>query len=363
MVVLSVRAFTNPIKNLFILKQNITIHDLAKVLGIDSSTVSRALSDSPRVGAKTKERVKAKAKELGYQRNLLASNLRTNKTMTIGVVVPFISRHFFSEAIDGIEQIASEKGYRVIISQSRDSLPKEKEILEGLFMNRIDGLLISPTQGTRDGEHLSQFIENKIPVVLFDRFYENSNLSKVVLADRKATYMITDHLIKQGKKKIFHLAGNLDSAMYQERCLGYKNALFDNSLQFEDSYVKSIELHAENAVVAMKEILEDKNNIPDAIVCVNDVTALGIIKYLNDNTEYNVPNDIAIAGFSNEPASSIISPGLTTVDQHPFEIGKTSSKLLFEFIKDKYSGDLSSKTVVIQPELIIRESTVTKVMA
>ncbi len=343
--------------------KNITIHDLAKVLGIDSSTVSRALSDSPRVGAKTKEKVKAKAKEMGYQRNLLASNLRTNKTMTIGVVVPFISRHFFSEAIDGIEQVASEEGYRVIISQSRDSFAKEKEILDGLFMNRIDGLLISPTQDTRDGEHLNQFSQNKIPVVLFDRFYENSNMSKVVLADRKATYMITDHLIKQGKKKIFHLAGDLESTMYKERCTGYKNALFDNGIKYEKSYVKSIELYADNAVVAMKEILEDKNNIPDAIVCVNDVTALAIIKYLNESTEYNVPEDIAIAGFSNEPASAIITPGLTTVDQHPFEIGKTSSEMLFEFIKDKYSGDLSSKTVVIQPELIIRGSTASKVIA
>ncbi|MCK5781946.1 MAG: LacI family DNA-binding transcriptional regulator [Flavobacteriales bacterium] len=342
------------------MKRNITIHDLARELGIDSSTVSRALSDSPRVGAKTKERVKAKAKELGYQRNLLASNLRTSKTMTIGVVVPFISRHFFSEAIDGIEQVASEKGYRVIISQSRDSFSKEKEILDGMFMNRVDGLLVSPTQDTRDGEHLNQFVENKIPVVLFDRFYENSNLSKVVLADRKATYMITEHLIKQGKKKIFHLAGDLESTMYKERCLGYKNAMFDNGIQYEENYIKSIELYADTAVEALKEFLEDKNNIPDAIVCVNDVTALAIMKYISEKTDYNVPEDIAIAGFSNEPASDIINPGLTTVDQHPFEIGKTSSEMLFDFVKDGYSGQLSSKTVVIQPELIVRGSTTMK---
>lgn len=345
------------------MKRNITIHDLARELGIDSSTVSRALNDSPRVGVKTKERVKAKAKELGYQRNLLASNLRTSKTMTIGVVVPFVSRHFFSEAIDGIEQVASDNGYRVIISQSRDSFSKEKEILDGMFMNRIDGLLISPTQSTRDGDHLNQFIEHKIPVVLFDRFYENSNLSKVVLADRKATYMITEHLIKQDKKKIFHLSGDLESTMYKERCLGYKNALFDNGIQYDESYVKSIELFADTAVEAVKEILEDKDNIPDAIVCVNDVTALAIIKYLNDKTEYNVPDDIAIAGFSNEPASAIITPGLTTVDQHPFEIGKTSSGMLFDFIKDGYSGQLTSKTVVIQPELVIRGSTSSVVVA
>lgn len=344
------------------MKANVTIHDLARVLGIDSSTVSRALSDSPRVGAKTKERVKAMAKEMGYQRNLLASNLRTSKTMTIGVVVPFVSRHFFSEAIDGIEQIASEEGYRVIISQSRDSHAKEKVILDGLFMNRIDGLLISPTQETRDSTHLNQFVDNKIPVVLFDRFYENSNISKVVLADRNATYKITDHLIKQGKKKIFHLAGDLGSAMYQERCQGYKNALLDNGIEYVEEFVVSIELYADVAVKVVKEVLENKNNIPDAFVCVNDVTALAIMKYIIEETDYNIPEDISVAGFSNEPSSAIISPGLTTVDQHPFEMGKSSSEMLFEFIKDKFSGQLSSKTVVIQPELIVRGSTVSRAL-
>ncbi len=339
------------------MKKNITIHDLAKVLEIDSSTVSRALSNSPRVGVKTKSRVKAMAKEMGYQRNLLASNLRTNKTMTIGVVVPFISRHFFSEAIDGIEQIASNNGYRVIISQSRDDFEKEKQIVEGMFMNRVDGLLISPTQSTRNGEHLDSFIQSKIPIVLFDRFYENSNLSKVVLADRKATYILTEHLIKQDKRNIFHLTGNLESVMYRERFSGYKNALLDNGIEFKEDYVKSINLYADDAVEAVKELLENKNNLPDAIVCVNDVTALAIIKYITENTDYRIPQDIAVAGFSNEPASAIITPGLTTIDQHPFEIGKTSTKMLFEFIKDNFSGQLSSKTVVIQPDLLVREST------
>jgi len=339
------------------LKKNITIHDLAKVLEIDSSTVSRALSNSPRVGVKTKSRVKAMAKEMGYQRNLLASNLRTNKTMTIGVVVPFISRHFFSEAIDGIEQIASNNGYRVIISQSRDDFEKEKQIVEGMFMNRVDGLLISPTQSTRNGEHLNSFIQSKIPIVLFDRFYENSNLSKVVLADRKAAYILTEHLIKQDKRNIFHLTGNLESVMYKERFAGYKNALLDNGIEFNEDYVKSINLYADDAVEAVKELLDNKNNLPDAIVCVNDVTALAIIKYITENTDYRIPQDIAVAGFSNEPASAIITPGLTTIDQHPFEIGKTSTKMLFEFIKDNFSGQLSSKTVVIQPDLLVREST------
>jgi LacI family transcriptional regulator len=340
------------------LKKNITIHDLAKVLGIDSSTVSRALSDSPRVGLKTKERVKKMAKEMGYQRNLLASNLRTSKTMTIGVVVPFISRHFFSEAIDGIEQIASDKGYRVIISQSHDLFSTEKEIVEGLFMNRIDGLLISPAQGTRDGEHLKIFIENNIPVVLFDRYYENSNISKVVLEDRNASYLLTEHLIKQNKSKIFHLTGNLESVMYQERCQGYKNALLKYNVQYDESFVKSIELYPEEAVIAIKSILEDKDNLPDAIVCANDVTALAIMKYLDGNTTIKVPEDIAIAGFSNEPASDIIKPGLTTIDQHSFEMGKASSQMLLEFIHDKDSSYHSSKTIVIKSDLIVRGSTV-----
>jgi len=337
--------------------KNITIHDLAKELKLDSSTISRALSDSPRVGKKTKERVLKKAHELGYSRNMMASNLRNNKTMTIGVVVPYISRHFFSEAIDGIEQEVASKDYRVIISQSHDDFEIEKKIVEGLFMNRVDGLLISSTMETPNAKHLNLFHKNRIPVVLFDRYFENGGFSKVIFEDRKGAFDLTQHMIDKGCKKLFHLAGDRNSQIYKQRFLGYKEALEKNNLDFEDSFIKESNLTPDDALKIIKDILKDKNNLPDALVCGNDVSALAIMKYLDENTDLKVPDDISIGGFSNEPASDIIKPGLTTVDQHSFIIGKTAAEMLLNFINDKEKAFQASNTVVVRSELIIRGST------
>ena len=340
--------------------KNITIHDLAKELGLDSSTISRALSDSPRVGSKTKERVLLKAKELGYQRNLMASNLRTNKTMTIGVVVPHISRHFFSEVIDGVEQVVADKNYRVIISQSRDDFETEKKIANGLFMNRVDGLLISPTMETPNSEHLDLFYKNQIPVVLFDRYFENGGLSKVIFEDRKGAYDLTQHLIDNGCKRIYHLAGDLNSQIYIKRLKGYREALEKNNLPFEDSFVSQSSLYKEDAVAYIKELLKDEGDFPDAIICANDVSALAIMKYIDENTNLKIPDDLAIAGFSNEPASDIIKPGLTTIDQHPLRIGKTAAEMLLNFIDNKESAFNANNTIIVKSELIIRGSSLKK---
>ena len=342
------------------MKKNITIHDLAKKLNLDSSTISRALCDSPRVGSKTKERVLLKAKELGYQRNLMASNLRTSKTMTIGVVVPHISRHFFSEVIDGIEQMVASKNYRVVISQSHDKFEIEKKIVSGLFMNRVDGLLISPTMETPNSDHLNLFYENKIPVVLFDRYFENGSLSKVIFEDKKGAFDLTQHMIDNGCERIYHLAGDLTSQIYQQRLAGYKDAIEKNNLNFDESFIKESNLNINDAIGIIKELLNDMSNFPDALVCANDISALTIMKYLDEYTDLNVPDDIAIGGFSNEPASNIIKPGLSTVDQHPFRIGKTAAEMLLNFINDKEGAFQSNNTVVVKSELIVRGSTLKK---
>lgn len=326
------------------------------MLNIDSSTVSRALNDSPRVGIETKKRVLDLAKEVGYQRNLLASNLRTSKSMTIGVVVPFISRHFFSEAIDGIEQAAYEKNYRVIIAQTNDDFEKERKIINGMYMNRIDGLLLSPTLNTQSGTHLDVFIDNEIPVVLFDRYYDNARINIVRLEDRYAAYSATRHLIENGCLDLVHLTGNLDAAIYQQRLQGFKDALIEAGMEFSKDRVYTIPLLPEHAVAWIEKILKE-NKIPDGIVCVNDVTALGIMKYLDENTSLKVPDDIAITGFSNEPASSIIKPGLTTVDQHSFEMGRMAARMLLNSIENK-EDFLSRQTVVVKSSLLVRGSSI-----
>jgi len=238
---------------------------------------------------------------------------------------------------------------------------KEKKIVNGMFMNSIDGLLLSPTLDTKSGEHINIFLENDIPVVLFDRYYENARINVVRLEDHDAAYSATKRLIDNGCENLVHLTGNLDACIYKQRLQGFKDAIEDSGLSFSDDMVYSIPLLPEYAVNWIKGLI-DKKKMPDGIVCVNDVTALGIMKYLDENTSIKVPDDIAITGFSNEPASDMIKPGLTTVDQHSFEMGRMAARMLLNSIANK-EDYLSSQMVVVKSSLLVRGSSEKKYAA
>ena len=194
-----------------------TIHDIARALNIDSSTVSRALNNSLRVTQKTKDKVIAKANELGYQRNHLASNLRKSKTYTLGVIVPRISRHFFSSAIAGIEETAYQAGYNVVICQSLEELDREKKIAETLLANRVDGVLISISMETNNYEHLLALRQRNIPIVFFDRHCDIPDSSNVLIDDFHAGFNATEHLILNGSKHIVHFSGTQNLDIYRNR--------------------------------------------------------------------------------------------------------------------------------------------------
>lgn len=197
-------------------KGGITIYEIADKLGVDSSTVSRALNNSSRVAKSTKDKVWAAAKELGYQRNLLASNLRMNKSNTIGVVVPRISRHFLSSTIAGIEEASYVAGFNVVISQSMEDLNRERRIVNNLISNRVDGVLISVSMETTTGDHLEYFKENNIPLVFFDRCCENvTDSNKVLIDDEQAAYDAVNHLISKGCKSIAHFEGPQNLEIYK----------------------------------------------------------------------------------------------------------------------------------------------------
>ena len=337
------------------MNKRVTIHDLARELNIDSSTVSRALNNSPRVGETTKRNIFDLAKKLGYQRNLIASSLRTGGTKTIGVVVPYISGHFFSEVIDGIEEVASNKNYRVIIAQTKDNFEKEKNVLESMFKSRIEGLLISPSLKTYDRKYLNVFLDNEIPVVLFDRYYENAKINKVIIDDQKAAYLITEHLINNGCKNLIHITGDLDALIYKNRFQGFKEPLEDNGVPFNDKMVYNIKLLPEFVIEVIKDIIKGSSIMPDGIVCVNDAMALSIMKYLDTYTDIKVPDDLAISGFGNEPASSNIKPELTTIDQSSFKMGMKAAKILIESIECK-DDFITRQTVFVPSKIIIRGS-------
>lgn len=331
----------------------ITIHDIAKLLDIDSSTVSRALNDSPRVTEKTKNKVLAKALELGYQRNYLASNLRRNKTNTIGVIVPRISRHFFSSAIAGIEETAYNLGYNVIICQSLEQLEREQIIVNTLLSNRVDGVLASISMETENYEHFQGLKQNRIPMVFFDRHCNIPETSSVLIDDFKAGFDATEHLIQKGCTTIAHFAGPHNLEIYKNRYEGYKAALFKYQLTFSEDLVFTSRLMEQDGIHNVEKLLSLPLKV-DGIFSANDVAAISAMQQLKKEG-IHVPHDIAVVGFSNETISAVIEPSLTTMNQSGFEIGKTATELLISQINhgDK---ELINENVIIQASLIERDS-------
>ncbi len=330
---------------------NITIHDISKALGIDSSTVSRALNNSPRVSQKTKDKIVSKANEMGYQRNSLASKLRTNKTHSIGVIVPRISRHFFSSVIAGIEETAFDAGYDVIICQSLESFEREKKLMETLSSNRVDGILISISMETTSYEHFKEYQKQGFPILFFDRPCNLADSTNIIIDDYKISFEATEHLIQQGCKNIAHFSGPAALDLYKNRTNGYKAALIKYGIPIRDEYILESHLMKEDGIALAKKIL----TLPkvDAVFSSNDAAAISAMQYLKENG-IRIPQDIAFVGFSNEPISAVMEPSLTTIKQPDFEMGKIATSLLFDQIKNK-SGH-KNQTKILEPELVIRNS-------
>jgi LacI family transcriptional regulator len=333
-------------------KSKITIHDLSKALGIDSSTISRALNDSPRVKPETKEKVRNLATELGYQKNQLASKLRSSKSNSIGVIVPRISRHFFSSVIAGIEETAYKLGYDVIICQSLDKLDRERKLMETMLSNRVDGVLVSLSMETDDFQHFEHYIDNDHPIVFFDRPCKVGEFTNVIIDDFQASFNATEHLINNGFKNIAHFSGPQLVQMYQNRRQGYEEALRKYNLEVRPEYVLESNLMVEDGTANAKKLLE----LPkiDAVFSANDMASFGAMKYLKDQG-VKIPDDIAFVGFSDEPVSSYIDPPLSTIKQPDFEMGQTSANLLVKLINDEEPNSIN-KTIVLKAELIVRSS-------
>ncbi|MCM4170178.1 LacI family transcriptional regulator [Arenibacter sp. TNZ] len=330
-----------------------TIHDIAKALNIDASTVSRALNNSPRVSQKTKEKILSKANELGYQRNLLASNLRKNKTNTIGVIVPRISRHFFSSVISGIEEAAFDAGYNVIICQSLEQLKREQDIVGTLLANRVAGVLLSVSMETNEYDHLWNIKNNRTPFLFFDRHCDIDGISSVLIDDFQGGFDATEHLILNGCKNIGHFSGPQELAIYGNRQAGYIKALEKHNIPYRPELVLRSSLMEFDGAEGAKTLLSLPQKI-DGLFSANDIAAIGAMKYFK-NKGIRIPDDIAIVGFSNEPISGIIDPSLTTIDQPGFQIGQISTKLLLEEINSS-SKSTKGKTTILKSSLIERDS-------
>ena len=328
-----------------------TIHDIARELKISASTVSRALQDNPRISQKTKEKIKLIADAMGYRPNTLASNLRNKKSNTIGIVVPLINRYFFSAVISGVEDVAFKAGYTVVISQSNDLANKEIAIVQSMFANRVDGLIISIAMQPTNYEHLRTFRKKNIPLVFFDRSVAEIETDKIVVDDFMGGFRVTQHLVDQGYKRIAHMAGPQNLQTYIDRKKGYRDALEKNGITYDENIVVTNSLTLEDGSIAVKQLMSLPVP-PDAIFCGNDTTALVSMIYLRDKG-VKIPEEVGIVGFSNEPFSRVVSPSISTIAQPGFLMGQKAAELILSQIetKNKYF-----QTLVLPTELIIRES-------
>ena len=332
-------------------KSDPTIHDIASVLKISASTVSRALQNNPRISQKTREKILSTAESMGYRPNVIASNLRNKRSNTIGVVVPLINRYFFSAVISGVEDVAFKAGYTVVISQSNDLANKEIAIVQSMFANRVDGLIISIAMQATNYEHLKIFRKRNIPLVFFDRAVAEIETDKIVVDDYMGGFRVTQHLIDQGYKRIGHMAGPQNLQTYIDRKKGYIEALAKNGIPHDESLVIINSLIAEDGVSAVEQLMNLKVP-PDAIFCGNDTTALSSMIYLRDKG-IRIPEDMGIVGFSNEPFSRVVSPSISTIAQPGFLMGQKAAELILKQIERK---EKIFSTLVLPTELIIRES-------
>jgi len=319
-----------------------TITDIANALGITPSTVSRALAGNPRVKEETRTAVEKMAKLLGYERNVVASNLRKGQSHIVGIVVPRIHREFFSNVIGGAESVLNRAGYNVLICQTLESLDAEVKALKTLKNYRVAAVLISHAIDAVNGNHVKEILEDT-PLVQFDRVFPDLPGAKIVGANCEGAFQATMHLIQAGYKRIGTIAGYMSSQAYVERLAGYRLALESAGLPFDPSIVYENAIVRETGYQAGLRAIEAGC---DALYSAGAFSALGAMDAIKEKG-LRIPEDFGIVGTSNEGFTSLMNPTLSTLNQHPFEMGETAARAFLEG---------SRETQVIPMELIVRQS-------
>ena len=334
---------------------HITIKDIAKRLNISVSTVSRALRDTYDVSQDTRDKVLAMASELHYKPNFNAIGLAQGRTHNIGVILPFITNYYFSTVITGIQEMAYNQGFNIALFVTNDSPEREKTILQNLSISGLDGLLISVSSDSEECEHLQEVIDEGIPIVFFDRVATGIQTSKVMQDDYNGAFEAVEHLIKNGYRKIAHIAGPKGLFFTQKRLNGYLAALEKYKIPVRPEWIIHSGFSQECGETDTYQLLKC-NDVPDSIFAVNDRKAIGAMLALKKKN-IRIGSEMGVIGFTNDPVSSIITPTLTTVAEPAFEIGKKSCELLLKHITKK---NFVPQEVILPGKLIVRESTLRK---
>jgi DNA-binding LacI/PurR family transcriptional regulator len=334
----------------------ITIKDIGKALGLSTSTVSRALRGSYEISSETKKLVLEYAEKINYRPNPIALSLKGRRNCSIGVVVSEIANNFFSQAINGIESIAYNKGYHIIISQSHESGEREVVNIDHLASRSVDGLIVSLSSETKDLSHLTRLHEKGLPIVFFDRITDEINTYKVIVDNQKAAHDATSHLIKKGFTRIAHITNAVNLSITKDRLEGYKNALIENELPFNEKYIHYCNhggMVAEEISEALNKLLAQKQK-PEAIVTASDRITTGLLSALK-KLNLKAPNNVAVVGFTNTNIPDLFDPPLTTIRQPAFEMGQVATELLIKIIESK-RPITEFETKVLNTELFVRES-------
>ena len=334
-------------------KKKTTIKDIANVLNISPAAVSKALHDDSRISAKTKKAVKQVAKNLNYQPNHLASALRSGKSHLVGVIVPRTNSNFFSSVIQNMEEVLNKEGYNIIITQSNESYKKECANIDTLLFTQVDGIIASMANETVDLKHYEKIKAKGIPLILFDRGENDLNVDYIGINDYESSHMIVEHLVKQGCKRIAHIGGFKRTRIFNNRIRGYIDALKKHNLPLDGELLIESNLTTEDGRTKMQELLSLEHK-PDAVYVAGDYAALGALQVLNEKN-LSVPEEIALVGFGDEPFTAMVTPSISSINQHSAAIGKLAAQTFLAHAKNTTVKQKLNK-MILDAELIIRTS-------
>ena len=333
--------------------KEVTIYDIARTLNISPATVSRGLQDHPAISKKTKKKIADTVHKMGYRSNHFARNLRQQETKTIGVVVHELNSNFITSVLAGIEKMTTEAGYDLIIAHSSESMMKEAANAKNLFHKRVDGLIASLSFDTTNLDHFKPFRDKGVPLVFFDRVEQDGQNTVVIIDNAKCGYDATNHLIKQGCKRVAHITASLQRNVYSQRFKGYKEALFDNELPFDKKLLIVADLTEAAAIQSAHKVLAMKPR-PDGLFITNDFVAAVVMRTLKENG-IKIPKEIAVVGFNNDAIGKLIDPQLTTVNYPGKDIGEIAARYLINHLRGVDTLQ-QTNTVIVRSELIIRQS-------
>ena len=334
-------------------KHPITLKDIARALNLSASTVSRAMKDHPAISEETKRLVQQYAETHKYKPNTLAMKLRTNKSNTIGVIVPEIVHYFFSTVLEGIQEEAERENYNLIFCHSKEDYRREVKSVETLLDARVCGVLASQSKTTENFDHFQEILDNDVQLVFFDRICTGINTDKVVVDDYAGAFNAVDYLVNTGCERIAFLGAHSNLPIANNRRMGYEDALKKHKISITKELIKVCDT-AELAQQIIPEMLK-KKEVPQAFFCINDEVAAYCIQHVKA-AGFKVPDEISVCGFTNSYITEVTEPTLTTVDQHGYEMGKTAARLLINRIEGRETkqGVISK---LIKTDLVIRKST------